>query len=155
LYRVDSILTPVPDLAAAPCDVTADGLEVTCRLLPASFSDATPLTADDVKFTYDLARSRSCPFFNLILSCMDDLITAVDVLDQSTVRFTLSRLEPSFITGILPSVYIDSKALIERQFQVTSGNARQGRLKQTQPRGRQSLGSGRSQRPRWLHGARQ
>jgi ABC-type transport system substrate-binding protein len=49
---------------------------------------------------------------------MDDLITAVDVLDQSTVRFTLSRLEPSFITGILPSVYIDSKALIERQFQV-------------------------------------
>lgn len=120
LYRLDSILTPVPDLAAAPCEATTDGLTVTCTLLPAKFADGSPLTADDVKFTYDLARSPACPFGNSI-GCPGDpedpLITAVEVLDPATVQFTLSRLDPTFITTILPGVFIESKALVESQFE--------------------------------------
>jgi ABC-type transport system substrate-binding protein len=116
LYRLDTVLTPVPDLAAAPCDASSDGLMVTCTLIPATFGDGTKLSADDIKFTFDLARSEPCPFGNEI-GCPGDLINAVDVVDPTTIRFSLSRLDPTFITTILPGVFIDSKAVVEAQFQ--------------------------------------
>ena len=107
-------------MSEAPCDASADGLTITCTILPAKFTDGSQLTAEDVKFTYDLARSPTCPFGSSI-GCPGDpedpLITAVDVLDPATVRFTLSRLDPTFITRILPGAFIDSKALVESQFE--------------------------------------
>jgi ABC-type transport system substrate-binding protein len=126
LYRLDTVLTPVPDLAAAPCDTTAGGLTVTCSLTRATFSDGSLVTADDVKFTFDLERSDACPFAN-ITGCPQDpadkLITAVTAVDPTTVRFELSHLDPSFITKILPGIYIVSKAVVDRQFQALQASA--------------------------------
>ena len=60
VYRLDDTLSPVPDLAVEPCPVSADLVVVTCVLRDASFHDGTPVTADDVAFTYRLLISRAC-----------------------------------------------------------------------------------------------
>ncbi len=119
LYRLDSVLTPVPDLAAAPCETSDNDRTVTCTLLPATFADGSPLTADDVKFTFDLAYSDVCPI-GQVTTCWGDpadkVVSGVEVVDPLTVRFSLSRVDPTFITTILPGLYIESKKNFASQF---------------------------------------
>ncbi len=122
LYRLDSVLTPVPDLAAGPCSFSADGLAVTCTLTPATFSDGTALTADDVVHTYELAATMydlgggdECAFGGALGWCLGDVLTSVEAIDAATVRFHLSRLDPRFVTQALPTLVIDSKQVIEQQ----------------------------------------
>jgi len=64
LYQYSPDLTVVPALAAAPADISADGLTWTIKLVTnATFMPGnTPLTADDVVWTYQLANSKACPF---------------------------------------------------------------------------------------------
>jgi hypothetical protein len=47
LYRRDGQRTPIPDLAAEPCQTSTDLLQVTCTIKPATFSNGYPLTVDD------------------------------------------------------------------------------------------------------------
>src|SRR5687767_13740965 len=54
LYRYNESLEAVPDLAAEPCAIASDQVTITCRLVETAFHDGTPLTADDVVFTYEL-----------------------------------------------------------------------------------------------------
>jgi ABC-type transport system substrate-binding protein len=117
LYRYDAVLTPVPDLAAEPCSASTDLLLVTCRLGSALFSNGDQLTAADVAFTYDLARSEPCPFGQFSGICLKDSLTSVEVVDPSTVRFTLSHVDPIFVSIGLPTVWIDSKRLVDAQYE--------------------------------------
>ena len=55
LYRYDGRDNAVPDLADGPCFVPgADGKVIRCRLIETTFQDGTPLTADDVAYTYQV-----------------------------------------------------------------------------------------------------
>jgi ABC-type transport system substrate-binding protein len=115
LYRYNDSFEPVPDLAAEPCDISADGLTITCRLVETTFHDGTPLTADDVVYTYELAsRQPDCAFgFG---NCVGEMLTSVTARDPRTVEFQLSRPNATFLTLVLPSITIDSRAVIETAY---------------------------------------
>jgi ABC-type transport system substrate-binding protein len=115
LYRYDDSLAPVPDLAAEPCDISADQLTITCRLVETTFHDGTPLTADDVAYTFELARHHPDCLWAFGELCGDEL-ESVTALDERTVEFRLSVPDATFLTLILPSVFIDSRAVIEAAY---------------------------------------
>jgi ABC-type transport system substrate-binding protein len=108
VYRQDASLAPVPDLAAELCDVASDGVTVTCKLRSATFHDGSPVTADDVAFMYDLARSPECSF----LLCLSGPLAGVEAVDSQTVRFTLARPYAPFLSVGLSDVLIEPRARI-------------------------------------------
>jgi len=115
LYRYDDSLAAVPDLAAEPCDVSADGLTITCRLVETTFHDGTPLTAEDVAYTYELGR-RHPDCLWAFFECYGDVLQSATALDDRTVEFGLTQPDARFLTLILPSVMIDSRAVIEAAY---------------------------------------
>jgi len=115
LYRYDDSLAPVPDLAAEPCDVSADGLTITCRLVETTFHDGTPLTADDVAYTYELGR-RHPDCLWAFSECFGEVLQSATALDDRTVEFRLTQPDARFLTLILPGVMIDSRAVIEAAY---------------------------------------
>ena len=123
LYRYDDSLAPVPDLAAEPCTIADDGLTITCRLVEATFHDGTPLTADDVVFTYELARranryelgeSFGCLF--AFGYCVGDVLESATAVDERSVQFRLTRPDATFLTLAMPDVLIDSRAVVETAY---------------------------------------
>jgi ABC-type transport system substrate-binding protein len=115
LYRYDDSLAPVPDLAAEPCEVAADQVTITCVLVETTFHDGTPLTADDVAYTFELGR-RHPDCLWAFGECFGDVLESVTALDERTVEFKLSAPDATFLTLILPSVMIDSRAVIEAAY---------------------------------------
>ncbi|WP_018234041.1 peptide-binding protein [Thioalkalivibrio thiocyanodenitrificans] len=98
-YVLESLLTRDPDtlewqgLIARDWDISEDGLIITFRMRPdVTFSDGTPLTADDVMFTFDfimteaIAAPRSRAFM--------EKLERVEALDEHEVAFTFA--EPYF-----------------------------------------------------------
>lgn len=95
----------VPGLAAGLPAVSADGRTVTARLRPGvTFHDGTPLTAEDVAFTY---RSVLDPTVDSVLRSDLDMLTKVEAVDASTVVFTLEYAYAPFLQrltlGIVPA----------------------------------------------------
>ena len=123
LYRYDDSLAPVPDLAAEPCEVAADQVTITCRLVEATFHDGTPLTADDVAYTFELGR-RHPDCLWAYGTCLGDQLESVTALDERTVEFRLSAPDATFLTLVLPSVTIDSRAVIEAAYAPLAKRAR-------------------------------
>ena len=115
LYRYDDTLAPVPDLAAEPCEVAADQVTITCRLVEATFHDGTPMTADDVAYTYELGR-RHPDCLWAFFECYGDVLESVTAINERTVQFRLTQPNASFLTLILPNVMIDSRAVIEAAY---------------------------------------
>ncbi len=113
LYRLDKTFAPEPDLAAKPCDVAADQVTITCTLGNATFSDGSPITAEDVAFTYQIAISGACPFEQYIY-CGNPILEKVEAAPagSKTVRFRLRAPDAPFFTTVLPAVWIDSKRRI-------------------------------------------
>jgi ABC-type transport system substrate-binding protein len=112
LYRYDASFEPVPDLAADPCDIADDGLTIRCRLVTTTFHDGTPMTADDVVFSYELAkRQKDCEF--AFLTCVAEMLESVTAPDPSTVEFRLTRPNATFLTLALPEVMIESRSVVE------------------------------------------
>lgn len=82
----------IPALADGLPDVSADGLTWTIRLREGRvFHDGSPVTADDVKFTYDRQFNYEMPGAGRSTLPMIDKIEAVDLL---TVRFHLKTPTP-------------------------------------------------------------
>ena len=87
-------------------DISEDGLTVTFRLRDGlRFSDGQPLTAEDVKFTFDWINNPDVQAERQ--RAYLEKLEGVEVIDSLTVRFTFS--EPYFLnfetvagTGILP-----------------------------------------------------
>ena len=115
LYRYDDTFAPVPDLAAEPCDVAADGVTITCRIVETTFHDGTPLTADDVAYTFDLGRRHPDCLWAFGELCGGELESVIAV-DDRTVEFRLGAPDATFLTLVLPSVMIDSRAVIEAAY---------------------------------------
>jgi ABC-type transport system substrate-binding protein len=115
LYRYDAQLNPIPYLAASPCDVAANGLDITCRLVQATFHDGATMTADDVAYSFELRRRSTCSGSST--PCLGDALASVTAVDPTTVRFTLLHINPEFFTTDLESVGIEERSAVEASFQ--------------------------------------
>lgn len=72
-------------LVASSAHVAPDGLSVTFKLRPeAKFADGSPLTADDVVFSFDTIKAKGHPAFAIPLK---DVVSA-EALDPENVRYT-------------------------------------------------------------------
>ncbi|MGK0673641.1 MAG: extracellular solute-binding protein [Halothiobacillaceae bacterium] len=89
-------------LLAEDVRLAEDGLSVTFRLRPqARFSDGTPVTAQDVRFSFDTLRSTLAhPMYRFYWADVE----RVEVLDAHTVRFVFKRTNPELhlILGEMP-----------------------------------------------------
>jgi len=100
LFKRGDQLNIVNDLAIS-YEVSEDGRVWNVKLRDdVKFSDGEPLTATDVKFTFDTAAVNG--------SVVDlNVLEKIEALDDTTVRFTLKEVQSSFIntltaTGIVP-----------------------------------------------------
>jgi ABC-type transport system substrate-binding protein len=128
LYRYESDeLDAVPDLAAAPCDIAADKVTITCTLINTTFHDGTRLTADDVVFTYELVHRHpnecSPDGYSLGFSTCLDMLESVQAKDERTVEFRLKAPNATFFSLVLPNVMIDSRANIEAAYKPLADRA--------------------------------
>ncbi|MGC9025140.1 MAG: peptide ABC transporter substrate-binding protein, partial [Chloroflexia bacterium] len=89
LTRLDDHLLPRPDLAEQ-WHVSPDGLQVTFTLRPnLRWSDGMPLTAEDVRFTWDALRSWEVRLG--LQADLHDYVAAVTAPVSDTVVFILNR----------------------------------------------------------------
>jgi peptide/nickel transport system substrate-binding protein len=107
LVHITPTLEAVPDLAESW--ETPDPQTFIFKLRPdLKFSDGSPLTADDVVFTYTTLIDKD---FNAPMRALFTPITAVEAVDPLTVKFTLSAPYAPLLSyldlGIVP------KALVE------------------------------------------
>src|ERR1700719_1916237 len=98
LYALhDAMVKPMPDRSPAPSlaetwTVSEDGLTFDFVLRRgATFHNGDPVTADDVKFSFERYRGTS---YNLL----KDRVAAVDIPDPRNVRFKLKQPWPDFLT---------------------------------------------------------
>ena len=113
----DTLLLPTDDGKgvqpglASGYQVSPDGKSVTLTLRDGiRFSDGSPITAEDVKWSLDRARDPKEGIWNFI----DGSIGSVDIKDPKTVVLTLKQPDPTIIPGL--SVFnnaIMPKALFE------------------------------------------
>ena len=100
-------LSPVPDLAER-WEVSDDNLTLTFYLRnDVTWHDGEPFTARDVKFTYDTILNTAVN--SPRRADLVDVLTEdqIEVLDDYTIRFTLSQVDASFLVtkcgyGIVP-----------------------------------------------------
>lgn len=121
LYQYDATLTPIPDLAEDLCETSEDGITWTCTLVDASFHNGDPVTAEDVVYIYEIAKSDNCRLNPSV--CLAPFLDSVEAQDDKTVVFTLLKPYAPFATTILPGIGIESKAVIEAAYEEFSGAA--------------------------------
>jgi len=108
LMEYDSDTLELKPKLAKKCEVTDGGLTITFTLRDdIYFSDGLPVTAEDVKFTYDTIRDPKVDAAKWAQYYMD--VKTVEVLDPKTIRFRLANVYfkmldyVSFVDiGILP-----------------------------------------------------
>ena len=120
-------------LLAESIDVSADRRSVTFRLRPeARFSDGTPVTADDVIFSFETLREKGLPFMRANYRDVE----RVEKRDERTVHYALKTAENRelpLILGLMPVLPAHDWA--DREFEastlrppVGSGPYRVGRV---------------------------
>ena len=116
LYRANNKLSVIPDMATDQPQVSADGLTWTVKIKDGiKFSDGSPLTADDVAFTFQLAMSPNCTFSPSWCSDMSANVSAVTASDPSTAVFTLKAKYAPFLVQDL-TMPIMPKAAVMASF---------------------------------------
>jgi peptide/nickel transport system substrate-binding protein len=110
--------TSVTPRLATEWSVADDGLSYTFKLREdVKFHDGTPMTAEDVKFTFDRLQAASGNVLNDL-----GAFTGAEVIDPYTVKLNVSAPFGPFISA-LSRVYIVNKALVEPH--MADDNARQ------------------------------
>jgi len=93
----DAMVKPMPGNVAEPClaqswKMAPDGLSYEFILRAgAKFHDGTPVTAEDVKFSFERYRGTSA-------ALMKERVAAVETPDERSVRFVLKKPWPDFVT---------------------------------------------------------
>ncbi len=119
----DSLTQFLPDSTIGPklatdWTISDDFLTYTFTLHPdARFHDDTPITAEDVKFTFDTILD---PASNSSTEGAETIVS-VEVVDDHTVIFTLSEVTPFFLAqggsrGIVPKHVLDGKDIANDDF---------------------------------------
>ncbi len=108
LYRYESTFAAVPDLADGPCVPQDDGIVIRCRVIETTFHDGTPVTADDVAYSYRLEQR--------FWAGWPDNLTDVRVVDPHTVDFILKAADPLFVTEYLAVFRILSRNAVEADY---------------------------------------
>lgn len=104
LLKRDSQMNIVNDLAASGYAVSADGTVWTVKLRQdAKFSDGKPVTAADVKFTFETAASSGSI---IDLTNMKN----VEAIDEHTVRFALKEPQSTFVTQLISTGIVPKHA---------------------------------------------
>ena len=122
LYTLNDALEPVPQLASDLCEVSEDEITWTCTLVEgATFHNGDPITVDDVVYSYQLAISENCTYNPSV--CLAPFVESAEATDESTVVFTLIEPYAPFSTVVLPSIGIESQAVIEAAYEEFAGGA--------------------------------
>lgn len=88
----------LPSLATEVPKPSADGLTYTFKLRDAKWSDGSPITADDVVFTYKLLFApETKDFVSRYRSDVEDSIASVTAPDPKTVVFKMKKVFASFL----------------------------------------------------------
>ena len=74
-----------------------------------TFSDGKPVTAEDVKFSFEYMKKWEAPYFTQHLARVEK----VDVIDATSVRFTLTEPYAPFIMNTLGQMYVLPKHVWE------------------------------------------
>ena len=93
-------------------EISEDGLTYTYHLVPdATFSDGTPITAEDVEFSYEYIRDE-CDNWAWLYTTLED----VEAVDTTTVVFHFSQADASRISTMAATQYgaVLSKAALEK-----------------------------------------
>ena len=110
----DSLMTPAADepdavygLVAENAEVADDKMSVTFYLRPeAKFADGSPLTADDVVYSFEALKTKGHPIYHQML---EDVVKA-EALDNHTVRYTFKGALVRDLPLTLAGLPIFSKA---------------------------------------------
>jgi microcin C transport system substrate-binding protein len=105
-------------LIAKSADVAPDGMSVTFKLRPeAKFADGTPVTADDVAFSFKTLKEKGHP---AISQPLHDVVSA-EALDPQTVRYTFKGTLTRDLPITVAQLPVLSKAYYTKQpFEETS-----------------------------------
>src|SRR5689334_15280836 len=111
LMALDPDANPYPELAES-FETSGDGLEYTFKLRPGiKFHNGDPLTAEDVKFSFDRLRAKDSGYS---YGAQVETIASVDAVDPQTVKFKLSKRTGPFLTYMaFPGSSIVPKKLVE------------------------------------------
>ena len=117
----DTLLLPTddgksvqPGLATA-WSVAPDGLSVTLTLREGTkFSDGTPITAGDVKWSLDRARDPKNGIWNFLI----ESIGSIDIKDPKTVVLALKHPDPAIIPALST---FNTSILPEKAFEAAAG----------------------------------
>jgi ABC-type transport system substrate-binding protein len=116
IYTYDASLTPQPNLSESLADISDDGKVWTIKLKSGlKFHDGTDLTSADVVQTYQIAASENCRYNPSI--CLTGFTTAIEAVDELTVRFTLTDPLATFATVFLPAVLIESEDAVDASYE--------------------------------------
>jgi microcin C transport system substrate-binding protein len=118
-FLFDSLMVRAQDepdavygLIAKTADVAPDGLSVTFKLRPeAKFADGTPVTADDVVFSFNTLKEKGHP---AIAMTLHDVVSA-EALDPETVRYTFTGTLTRDLPIIVAQLPVLSKAYYSKQ----------------------------------------
>ena len=114
LYQPNYKVEYVPLAADGPPDTSADGLTWTIKIKDGiKWHDGSALTADDVKFTFDLLGSPNCRVNPDACSSVADNVASTEVIDPLTVKFTLKQKYAPFISSGLGNLILPKKAIEE------------------------------------------
>ena len=123
LYRFDQGLREVPDLAAGPPDISADGLTYTFHLRAgAQFSNGDAITADDFVYSWNRAAARQGDFAGLfdviagyqaVAGGKTGQMSGLARIDATTFTATLVKRAGYFGTevGLWPFWVVDQKVI--------------------------------------------
>lgn len=108
LYEAEADLSIQPSLAAAPPEISADGLVWTVRLRPALWSDGRPITAGDVVYT---VQTEMDPALDTHAVFDWSPLKSIELVDDRTVRFLLMRPDGAFLGDRLLAPIVPKHAL--------------------------------------------
>lgn len=127
LMRYDTETSEYIPALAEKLDISDDGLVYTVTLRDNYFHDGTPVTADDVVFTYTqiicgggmrVAKLSAIEGYDAAKDGTTDVVTGIQKIDDKTVSFTLSQRNSLFIEAlsngcfaILPAAYFEGMNL--------------------------------------------
>ncbi len=112
LVKVDPKGKVVPWLAESYDVIDDTTIELNLRE-NMKFHDGKPLTAEDVKFTFDFAKEVSSPYYLSKIKALD----SVEIIGENELRFKLSEPFAPFISNGLALVGILPKHIWEKEYE--------------------------------------